>query len=49
MSSKSKEHLSVTLDPTVIQAIDDQRGLAKRSTFVNNLLLNALEKGKAAK
>ena len=49
MSDKAKERLSMTLDPNIVQAIDEQRGLVKRSTFVNSLLLNLLEKGKPGK
>jgi hypothetical protein len=38
----SKVNLSVTVDSSVVRAINEQRKREKRSTYVNYLLRNAL-------
>jgi hypothetical protein len=48
MPDKTKEHVAMTLDSKVIEAIDAERGLVKRSTYVNSLLATLLEKRKVA-
>jgi hypothetical protein len=45
---KSKQNITVTVDVSVLEGIDAQRGLVKRSTFVNNLLAGLVEKRKDA-
>ncbi len=35
--------VTVSLDPIILETIDEARGLTKRSTFVNDLLRKQLE------
>jgi metal-responsive CopG/Arc/MetJ family transcriptional regulator len=34
--------VTLSLDPIILETIDEERGLAKRSTFVNDLLRKQL-------
>lgn len=42
----AKQNIAITLDTEVLQEIDEERGLVKRSTFVNSLLATLLKKRK---
>ena len=42
-----KAFLGVTVDKSILEAIDRQRGLVKRSTFVNDLLHRSILVGGA--
>jgi metal-responsive CopG/Arc/MetJ family transcriptional regulator len=48
MALESKKITTFSLDDSVLKAIDEQRGLVKRSTYVNSLLAGLLEKRKTA-
>jgi metal-responsive CopG/Arc/MetJ family transcriptional regulator len=45
---ETMERVTLSLKKDVVAEIDRERGLVKRSTFINDLLLNLLEKRKAA-